>query len=192
MPNNIRELREAKGLSQRALADAMGVHFTTISKFERSERELTVGWKLKLAAGLGVDPSEIDGGEDVPHLGRKIPIIGQIAAGNWKEAIEAPQGYLPAFGAPEHAFALVVDGESMNKVAPAGAVVTINPDDFTLCDGRYYAILNGDGEATFKQFRADPPRLEPCSTLPEFESFILGREPFTVIGRVIGYAVRYA
>ena len=35
MSNNIRHYREERGLSIRALADKLGVHFTTIGKMER-------------------------------------------------------------------------------------------------------------------------------------------------------------
>ena len=59
------------------------------------------------------------------------------------------------------------------------------PDDFELRDGKFYAVMK-DGETTFKRFRANPARLEPCSSNPAHGAIAIGREPFTVIGRVVG------
>lgn len=73
----------------------------------------------------------------------------------------------------------------MNQVVGADATIIVDPDDFELRDGKFYAVMNGDGETTFKRFRADPPRLEPCSTNPDHKPIILGREPFTVVGRIV-------
>lgn len=185
--NNIRALRLEKGLTQSQLADRMGVHFTTIAKLERSMRRLSVEWIVKIADALGVDPKALVGwgGAERPEV-RSIPLAGKIAAGNWREAIQDPTGWVCTTQGGPNTFALDPDGDSMNKVVPPGAHVVIDPDDFELRDGRYYAVMNDEGETTFKQYRAEPPRLEPCSTNPEHEAILLGRRPFTVIGRVIG------
>lgn len=53
------ELREAAGLTQEALAHAAGLHWTYVGQIERGERNLTYKNVLKLARGLGVDPSEL-------------------------------------------------------------------------------------------------------------------------------------
>lgn len=53
------ELREAAGMTQEALAHAAELHWTYIGQIERGERNLTYKNVLKLARGLGVDPSEL-------------------------------------------------------------------------------------------------------------------------------------
>jgi transcriptional regulator with XRE-family HTH domain len=53
------ELREAAGLTQEGLAHAAGLHWTYVGQIERGERNLTYKNVLKLARGLGVDPSEL-------------------------------------------------------------------------------------------------------------------------------------
>lgn len=52
----IRELREAKGLSQEQLAEMAGVHRTYIGMIERAEKNVTLLSieKLSRALGLGV------------------------------------------------------------------------------------------------------------------------------------------
>jgi transcriptional regulator with XRE-family HTH domain len=51
--------REKAGLTQEALAEASGLHWTYVGQVERGERNLTYKNVLKLARGLGIDPSEL-------------------------------------------------------------------------------------------------------------------------------------
>lgn len=73
-PNRIKELREAKGLSQERLSKAVTPNTSNqmIGLLERSERELTVTWMNRLAPPLGVEPHELLGEpvklEDVHRL----------------------------------------------------------------------------------------------------------------------------
>ncbi|MGH9089885.1 MAG: helix-turn-helix domain-containing protein [Acidimicrobiales bacterium] len=55
----VRERRQALGLSQEALADVTGVHWTFLGQVERGQRNLSFHNLLKLAAGLDVDPAEL-------------------------------------------------------------------------------------------------------------------------------------
>ena len=52
-------LREAAGLTQEALADAAGLHWSYIGQIERGERNLTLKNVLRLARGLGVTPAKL-------------------------------------------------------------------------------------------------------------------------------------
>lgn len=56
------KLRRAAELTQEGLADAAGLHWTYIGQIERGERNPTYKNLLKLAKGLGVDPSELTNG----------------------------------------------------------------------------------------------------------------------------------
>jgi transcriptional regulator with XRE-family HTH domain len=55
----VRELRDAKGWSQDALADKAGLHRTHISLIENAKREVQLDTVEKLAAALGVEPPEL-------------------------------------------------------------------------------------------------------------------------------------
>lgn len=55
----IRARRLSLGLSQEALADLCGVHWTFLGQVERGQRNISLHNLLKLAAGLGVDAGEL-------------------------------------------------------------------------------------------------------------------------------------
>lgn len=60
---NLRILREAKGLSQEQFAFEAGVHRTYVSDIERGARNPTIRIVSRLAEPLGVTPGKLlDGG----------------------------------------------------------------------------------------------------------------------------------
>jgi transcriptional regulator with XRE-family HTH domain len=62
----IKALREARGLSQEALAGICNLHRTYVGLIERGERNLSLSTIEVLARGLGVAPSELFSGTEVP------------------------------------------------------------------------------------------------------------------------------
>lgn len=63
----VRARRSSLGLSQEALADRCGVHWTFLGQVERGQRNLSLHNLLKLADGLGVDPAELVRGLKAPN-----------------------------------------------------------------------------------------------------------------------------
>ena len=55
----VRARRQELGLSQEALADACGLHWTFVGQVERGQRNLTLHNIVKIAGGLEVDPGEL-------------------------------------------------------------------------------------------------------------------------------------
>jgi transcriptional regulator with XRE-family HTH domain len=55
----VRARRRELGESQEALADSCGLHWTFVGQVERGRRNISLHNILKLAAGLGIDPSEL-------------------------------------------------------------------------------------------------------------------------------------
>lgn len=53
---SLRTYREAKGLSQEAFADVLGVHRTYMGGIERGERNLTLKSLERIAGRLDLDP----------------------------------------------------------------------------------------------------------------------------------------
>lgn len=54
---HVRDLREAKGMSQQALADAISMTRVTIVRFEAGKSDLGSSRLFALAEALGVEPS---------------------------------------------------------------------------------------------------------------------------------------
>lgn len=184
--NRIRDIRLARGLTQEELAALLGeeTSIATVSRLESGRMTLTLPWMKRLSTALGVSTHEII---SEPGSGlRMVPLIGDISAGDWTTAVKDPQGMVPVIdrvGGPL-CFALRPKGDSMNLVADENSYIVVDPDQKMLESGRIYAVCNGDGETTFKRYRADPPSLEPMSTNVEHKPMMIGEQPFTVIGRI--------
>ena len=58
---NLREARQAKGLSQEALADAADLHRTYVGSVERGERNISIDNIERLAHALGVTAASLLG-----------------------------------------------------------------------------------------------------------------------------------
>ncbi len=56
---NLRAYREARGLSQDAFADVLGVHRTYMGGVERGERNLTLKSVERISERLKVEPLEL-------------------------------------------------------------------------------------------------------------------------------------
>jgi transcriptional regulator with XRE-family HTH domain len=55
----VRARRTELGLSQMALADVTGMHFTYVSSVERGERNISLENILRLASALRIDAAEL-------------------------------------------------------------------------------------------------------------------------------------
>jgi transcriptional regulator with XRE-family HTH domain len=54
--HNLRAYRQARGFSQEAFADVLGVHRTYMGGVERGERNLTLKSVERIAERLGIEP----------------------------------------------------------------------------------------------------------------------------------------
>jgi repressor LexA len=182
-PEEILQLLDARGISQSELARRIDLDQDKLNKSLRGKRKISVKEMEAIKAVLIQEHAQPT---------RSIPVIGQISAGNWREAIQHPIDAIPMpdSSIPPRAFGLRVSGDSMDLLVDDGALIIVDPDDRVLFNDRYYAVLNADGEATFKQFKTDPARLAPCSTNPAHREIVLGDEFYEVIGRIIWRASR--
>lgn len=168
--------------SQREIAHELGIAPPRINEMLNGKRRIQQREMPVLASYFGLS----EGADPSVRLAKRI---GMVPAGNLREALTETTGTVevPA-SLPKGVFALEVDGESMNKIAPLGCDVIVDPNDKALFSGDLY-VLNQGGEFTFKRFMQDPARLVPLSSDPSHKEIPLGAEPIEVVGRVLSVLI---
>lgn len=155
----------------------------------------------KVAAALNYPVSYFMKGSEVdapsappPPKGKKprtktVPVIDWVAAGHLTETVSQlpPESETIEISGlpPGDYFGTRARGDSMNRIAPDGALIIVNRAERDLVRGRRY-IFAHRGKTTFKRFGGtDPYRLEPESLNPENE-IMFPKDPgaWEVIGRV--------
>lgn len=138
-----------------------------------------------LYLGLG-SPNDVD----VPEEAKVVPVFADVPAGRMMptEGIASAKDIrshivISGLGKGDWA-ALVVNGHSMNKVAPDGSVIVFNRADKRAVDNGFFVFQHPEtGDATFKRYGAgNPPRLRPYS-YDDFDS-IMATEDLVIVGRV--------
>jgi len=158
--DKIKQLRIAKGLSQEALGEMVGVKKAAINKYETGRVvNIKRSTLQKLATALGVSAADLLDDENnveaynVP-IGTQIPVYGCIPAGLPLEAIDCIDGYVDVpsewLAKGDEYFGLRVKGDSMSPKYLDGDLIILRrqPD----CEsGQDAAVrVNGD-EATLKK-----------------------------------------
>lgn len=199
--NKIKELREKRGVPQKALAIDLGVSQPTICDWESGRKVPSAKSTAKLADYFGVSTDYILGREDkvtAPLLGKpspgavRIPVLGRVAAGiplytleeiiDWEELPEAM-----AHG--EEYFGLSIKGHSMEPRICDGDVVIVRRQQS--CENGAIAIvlINGD-EATCKRVKFTDHGISLIPSNPEFEPLFYTKKeiaelPVEIIGVVV-------
>lgn len=196
-PNQrLRQAREAAGYSTAVeAATSMGIPVSTYIGHENGHRGFPAARAPQYAKKFKVSEEWLLFGkgdaEAVILEGAAptspIPLLGEVPAGPWQEAITKSRNYIPApqAGLANSAYALRVTGDSMDRIAPDGSIIIIDPTDFDLFERRLFVVRNGDGEATFKQYRESPARLVPCSSNPQHKVIPVTDKHYEIIGRVV-------
>lgn len=167
----IRELREAKKLTQGQLAELCGwTGQSRIGNYEQGTREPSRSDYIKLAKALGTSPAFLQFGaaqahmplgdynvDEGPNVGRAIPLISWIQAGAFSETIDsyavgdAEAWYpMPRKSGPR-TFALRVRGVSMEPRYHDGDIIFVDPDSPARHGSRVIVRLDSAQEATFKE-----------------------------------------
>ena len=196
LQKNLARIRKEKGFSQSKLAQVASVSQQLLSRLE-SGTDLTTKKLPEIARALGVSVFDLDekyAPEKEPAAASavsRIPLLDTVTAGK----LRAPSSQIPVEDVPLLAFAdlgrgeffaLTVQGDSMDRISPDGAVIVVNQADRTLVSGRAY-VISQRGEATFKLWRPDPPRFAPHSTNPVHEPIFVKTKADAekmVVGRV--------
>lgn len=125
---HLKKLRKRAGLTQKQVADELGVHFTAISKWERYG-DLPDGRVGQIAEALGVSESELRGrpDEEEPTPGRTVRTSADV--NRWRDSLARADldfelrgilSMLPAFQSADDDWPLVVvTPEELRDKVPA-------------------------------------------------------------------------
>lgn len=140
LAQRITDARTKAGLTQQQVAEALGMTQQSYQYYESRAKDIKGDVIRTLCSVFGVSASYLLGMSDemggaVPfHPCRRAPIVGRIAAGDPREAIEQADESQIVFNpdASDDSFYLVCAGDSMNNVVPEGM----------LDEGKAVVILN--------------------------------------------------
>lgn len=201
--SRLKELREAQGMSQQEVADAIGLHLTNYNKLENGKTRLTQPRMEQLAQILHCSPSDF---VSPSSSLRTVSIRQYIEAGVWSESPvwDEDQWYdvaVPDDPALRHysLFGAETRGPSMNKRYPEGSAIiytSIYDTQEAPVAGRRYIVEterpDGLREATVKTLWQDDAGefwLLPESTDPRYQQPIRISEGDGNIVRLVGRVV---
>lgn len=138
MSKTLREYRETAGLTQTQLAKLANTSQPQIQRLENGERKLTKEWARRLSPHLHTTAKELMFGEADEDTTSTLeieglPVVGTSRAGGWlditmMETGEHEHETIPVARNPRfpraRQYALLVSGDSMNKVFAEGTYVT--------------------------------------------------------------------
>ncbi|MFB6265239.1 MAG: transcriptional repressor LexA [Bradymonadaceae bacterium] len=196
-PPTIREIGDHLGINS---TNGVNDHLKALERKGYLERKDGKSRALKPLRTPEGDPvgesgeSPSAGGEGTVGTGRtqRVPLVGRIAAGSPREAIENTDEYLGVgaglVGRDDDVFALEVTGESMIEDGIYdGDYIFVRPQRDA--DNGDIVAAMVDGEATVKRFyrEEDRVRLQPANEAmePIYIDGSDGRDP-SILGRVVG------
>lgn len=202
---NIRKLRQARGLTQQQLADIMGAsNYTTISKWESGANSPRGGDLVKLSELFNVSVDELLGINDNITLKsdyKYIPtaisagIQSDVEAITECETITIPDVIMGRYARDENIFITRVNGDSMNKVIPHNSLIAVRPVSLESLKNGDIVVYSCDGEYALKRFYKKGNKLifRPDSTDVSFTDLVIDLEnnesDIQIHGKVVLYIV---
>lgn len=193
---NIKRLREEKGLSQDALAKLTGyTDRSSITKIEKGQVDLQQSKIELFAKALGTTSRELVGWDDelpVKKKGVVINVLGRVAAGIPIEAIENvidTEEITEEMAKTGTFFGLQIHGDSMIPNICDGDVVIVRQQDDAESGEIIIATVNGT-DATCKRLRKYKGGIELIANNPTYEPMDFSNQeiiekPVRIIGKVV-------
>lgn len=194
-PARIKSTRESLKLTKRELAKRIGVHESSINKYEKGLVDIPLSKITELARVLNVTESYLMGWEDndkeAPQ-GIKIPVLGTVAAGIPISAVEDILDYeeIPqSWQNQGDFFGLRIKGDSMKPDINDGDTVIVKQQSTANNGDVVIALVNGD-DATCKKFEKLDNGIMLISNNSEYSPMYFSNEevttkPVVIVGRVV-------
>lgn len=194
-PARIKSTRESLKLTKRELAKRIGVHESSINKYEKGLVDIPLSKITELARVLNVTESYLMGWEDDDKektQGLKIPVLGTVAAGIPISAVEDILDYeeIPqSWQNQGEFFGLRIKGDSMKPDINDGDTVIVKQQSTANNGDVVIALVNGD-DATCKKFEKLDNGIMLISNNSEYSPMYFSNEevitkPVVLVGRVV-------
>lgn len=199
----IKKIRQQNAISQTELANACKISKQTLYKYENNIITNIPSDKIEAIAHIcKVSPAYImgwvtekdDNGIDTVPIesGYTIPVLGRVAAGYGKEAVEEVIGQIeisPAMASKGEFFGLLIKGDSMIPTLYDGDTVIVERTDDAESGDLVIALVNGS-DATCKRLQkyAEGIALIPQNPVYEplrFTESEIDTTPVKILGKVV-------
>ena len=202
MQNRIKELRKAKGMKQKTLADQLGVTTASLSFWENDVYDISPTILTKIAQIFDVSVDYLIYNDSVkrrkpvgafsnviPIATKKVPLLGTIACGEPLYAEEQYGEYAVVSNEIDCDFCLRAKGDSMiGARINDGDLVFVRQTD-AVENGKIAAVVIED-EATLKRVYLSPDKLVLAAENPAFPPFVYVGEELEKI-KILGEAVAF-
>lgn len=198
-PARIKSAREDLKLTKRELAKRIGVHESSINKYEKGLVDIPLSKISELSRVLNVTEAYLMGWEDEQKSqGLKIPVLGTVAAGIPISAVEDILDYeeVPiSWQNQGEFFALRIKGDSMEPRMESGDVVIVKQQPDANSGDTVIVLVNGD-DATCKKLQKTDNGIMLVSTNPKYPPMFYSLEdiqakPVVILGKVIELRQKY-
>ena len=198
-PARIKSAREDLKLTKRELAKRIGVHESSINKYEKGLVDIPLSKISELSRVLNVTEAYLMGWEDEQKLqGLKIPVLGTVAAGIPISAVEDILDYEEVPQSWENQgkfFALKIKGDSMEPRMESGDVVIVKQQPDANSGDTVIVLVNGD-DATCKKLQKTDNGIMLVSTNPKYPPMFYSTEdiqtkPVVILGKVVELRQKY-
>ena len=156
----LREHRERRNISQRALSDATGIEQATISRIERGEQELVSPHLATLARFLGIDvlnplgsnvePIRLDG--DLVPVWSQAEVARYLNLPNAEQQRETKQHIMSARKHSSDTFAMTLTDDSMLPRFKRGDIVIVDRQRLPEVGAFVVAASKGEPAGIFGQY----------------------------------------
>lgn len=201
--DKIKELRQKKGISQKKLADAIGVAQSSINYWEKGQRTPSIVAMESLANYFNVPISclmdrNISSHTQIKSKGISIPVLGRVAAGIPISAVEDiidTEEITPEMARTGDFFGLQIHGDSMEPRMAEGDVVIVRQQDDAESGDIVIATVNGD-EATCKRLMKYQEGIALISTNPAYNPMFFSNteiegKPVRILGKVVELRAKF-
>lgn len=193
-------LRKEHNWTQQDVADMLGIERSTYTRYETGATEPNFDILERLSQIFDVSTDILIGKSAIPTIsgGRRIPVLGDVAAGIPIEAITDIVDYEEidaAMAKSGEFFGLRIKGDSMEPRMREGDVVIVRQQDSAETGDTVVVLVNGDS-ATVKKIKYGPDGITLLPTNPAHDPIFYSAAeveqlPVRVIGRVVELRAKY-